>query len=317
MTAVLLRTVNLDSWPPGLYRDEAFNGLDALELLDGDLAVFFTANNGREPLYIYLTAVSVGLFGRSVVAVRLTAAVVGSLMTLLLYKLGRTWFGWRVGLLAAWLWAITLWPMHLSRVGLRPILLPAVLVLTFWLGTEAYRRQRRGWWLAAGLAYGLGYYTYLAIRFTPLLLLAVAAFLLWRGQRERIVAGAGWFVLGTAVALLPLALFYAQSPDLLLGRTGQVSIFNPAINNGDFWARCCGRWGGRWDCLSGRATRFCATIRQDGRCSIGSWQFLFCSGWFTVCDSGASPRRQPSCCGRLLCLASLFWRKMPPTFCGR
>jgi Dolichyl-phosphate-mannose-protein mannosyltransferase len=239
-TAVLLRFVNLGTWPPGLYRDEAFNGLDALQLLDGKWTPFFTTNNGREPFYIYLTALAVGFFGRSVLAVRLAAAVVGSLTTWLAYRLGRTWFGWRVGLLMAWLWAITLWPVHLSRVGLRTILLPAALTLTFWLGTEAYRRQRLSgqlprWWLAAGLAYGLGFYTYLAIRFTPLLLLAMGAFLLWRGKRQRLLAGVGWFLLGTAVSLLPLSLFYLQNPDLLLGRTGQVSIFNPTINGGDFW----------------------------------------------------------------------------------
>ncbi|MCB8949102.1 MAG: glycosyltransferase family 39 protein [Ardenticatenaceae bacterium] len=234
-TAVFLRVYNLGSWPPGLYRDEAFNGLDALRVLDGNPALFFTANNGREPLYITLTALSVALFGRTVLAVRLAAALVGSITTWLVYKLGRSWFGWRVGLLAAWLWAITLWPVHLSRLGLRTILLPAVLALAFWLGTEAYRRNQPRWWLAAGAAYGLGFYTYLAIRFTPLLLLAFGAFLLWRGQRERLRQGAGWFLLGTAVLLLPLAFFYLQNPDLLLGRTDQVSILNSTINGGDLW----------------------------------------------------------------------------------
>lgn len=234
-TAVFLRLYNLGNWPPGLYRDEAFNGLDALRVLDGEISVFFTANNGREPLYIFLTALSVALFGRTVLAVRLAAAVVGSLTTVLVYQLGRSWFGWRVGLLAAWLWAITLWPIHLSRLGLRTILLPAALALAFWLGTEAYRRNQPRWWLAAGVVYGLGFYTYLAIRFTPLLLLALGVFLLWRGQRARLRRGLGWFVLGTAVTLFPLALFYLQNPDLLLGRTDQVSILNPAINHGDFW----------------------------------------------------------------------------------
>lgn len=234
-TAVFLRLYQLGHWPPGLYRDEAFNGLDALRVLQGDLAIFFTANNGREPLYIYLTALSIALLGRTVLALRLAAAVVGSLTTGLVYQLGRSWFGWRVGLLAAWLWAITLWPIHLSRLGLRIILLPAVLALAFWLGTEAYRRRGPRWWLAAGAAYGLGFYTYLAIRFTPLLLLAVGALVLWRGDRVRLRRGAGWFVVGTAVILFPLSLFYLQNPDLLLGRTGQVSILNPAINGGDLW----------------------------------------------------------------------------------
>jgi 4-amino-4-deoxy-L-arabinose transferase-like glycosyltransferase len=245
-TAVFLRVYQLGSWPPGLYRDEAFNGLDALRVLDGEWALFFTANNGREPLYITLTALSIALFGRTVLAVRLVAAVVGSLTTWLVYKLGRSWFGWRVGLLAAWLWAITLWPVHLSRLGLRTILLPAVLALTFWLGTEAYRRHKAGWWLAAGAAYGLGFYTYLAIRFTPLLLLALGAFLLWQGRRDWLRRGAGWFLLGTAVILLPLAFFYLQNPDMLLGRTGQVSIFSPTINGGDFWGTL---WRQIWQTL--------------------------------------------------------------------
>ncbi|MAU01339.1 MAG: hypothetical protein CL608_29715 [Anaerolineaceae bacterium] len=245
-TAVFLRVYNLANWPPGLYRDEAFNGLDALHVLDGEPTVFFTANNGREPLYIMLTALSVALFGRTVLAVRLVAAVAGSLTTLLVYRLGLSWFGWRVGLLAAWLWAITLWPVHLSRLGLRTILLPAVLALAFWLGTEAYRRNQPRWWLAAGAAYGLGFYTYLAIRFTPLLLLVLGAFLLWRGQRARLRRGVGWFVLGTAVTLLPLAIFYLQNPDLLLGRTDQVSILNPAINHGDFWGTL---WRHTWQSL--------------------------------------------------------------------
>ena len=57
--------------PPGLYHDEAYNGLDALRVLDGDLSLFFSANNGREPAFIYLIGISVGMLGRSPFAVRL------------------------------------------------------------------------------------------------------------------------------------------------------------------------------------------------------------------------------------------------------
>ncbi len=77
--AAALRLVALDRWPPGLYHDEAFNGLDALRVLQGDTPIFFTANNGREPLFIYLQALSVALFGRSPGALRLVSAIVGTL----------------------------------------------------------------------------------------------------------------------------------------------------------------------------------------------------------------------------------------------
>ena len=70
----LLRFWLLDQIPPGLFRDEAHNGLDALKVLQGDHALFFPANNGREPFYIYLTALAVALFGQTTFAVRAAAA---------------------------------------------------------------------------------------------------------------------------------------------------------------------------------------------------------------------------------------------------
>ena len=163
--AAFLRLWQLDAFPAGLYRDEAFNGLDALAVLDGDHAFFFTANNGREPGYIYLTAVSIALFGRSLFAVRFAAAIIGTLTTLLVYKLATSWFDRLAGIFTAFIWATTVWTIHLSRIGLRTILLVACLTLMFWLATEAYQRQKIWLWLLAGFVYGLGFYTYLAIRF--------------------------------------------------------------------------------------------------------------------------------------------------------
>jgi 4-amino-4-deoxy-L-arabinose transferase-like glycosyltransferase len=238
LTAVLLRFYQLGEWPPGLYRDEAYNGLDALNVRDGQHALFFAANNGREPAYIYLSALMFGLFGPSVWALRLGAALVGSLTTIPVFLLGRSWFGLRVGLLVAWLWAITLWPVHLSRIGLRAVLLVPCLTLAFWLGTRAYRHGLRHDWLLAGLVYGLAFYTYLAVRLTPLVLAGLGLYLLLtrREQIGRLLRGWGWFGLGTAVTLTPLLILYLQQPELVLGRTGQVSILNEAVHQGNLLA---------------------------------------------------------------------------------
>ncbi len=242
-TAVFLRFYQLGTFPPGLYRDEAFNGLDALGVLNGHFdrlsasrfPLFFPANNGREPAYIYLTALFINWLGRTPLAVRMGAAIVGSATCWLTYKLATEWFNQRIGLLAAWLWAITLWPVHLSRIGFRTILLPFGLALTFWLGILAYRKQKSWLWLLAGMAYGFAFYTYLAVRMTPLLLLMLLIFLWWRGRWEWVWPGLIWFGVGTAVILLPWAFLFLQQPELILGRTGQVSIFSPQINGGDLW----------------------------------------------------------------------------------
>ncbi len=45
--ALAVRLWQLDALPPGVYRDEAINGLDALRVIAGERPIFFTANNGR------------------------------------------------------------------------------------------------------------------------------------------------------------------------------------------------------------------------------------------------------------------------------
>jgi 4-amino-4-deoxy-L-arabinose transferase-like glycosyltransferase len=97
LIAATLRFWQLGQIPPGLYRDEALNGLDALNVLAGKHSVFFAANNGREPIYIYLTAISIAIFGRSAMAVRLAAAVVGTFTTWITYQLAKSWFGCQRG----------------------------------------------------------------------------------------------------------------------------------------------------------------------------------------------------------------------------
>ena len=238
LVAAFLRVWQLDSIPAGLYRDEAFNGLDALNLLDGAHALFFPANNGREPAYIYLTALNVALWGKTAWAVRFTAALSGTLTTYVVYLLSKSW--WRnetIGLLSAWLWATTVWPIHLSRIGLRPILLIPLFTLALWLATQAYRRRHNTLWFLAGIVYGLGFYTYLASRLTPAFLL-VAIVWLWWTQRQQFPAlwrGLLWAGLGLTLTLIPWALLALNQPDILLGRTGQVSILHPDINGGNMW----------------------------------------------------------------------------------
>lgn len=231
-----LRFWQLGDLPPGLYRDEAFNGLDALGILNGDHALFFETNNGREPGYIYLSSIAVKIFGNTPLAIRLTAAVVGTLTIPAVYALAQSWYDQLVGLFAAWLWAVTLWPIHISRVGLRIVLAIPVIVLALWLGTWAYRsvdfKKARWFWLLAGAFTGLGFYTYLTARLFPAVLLCIIGYL-WLTKRPVPWHGLATALVGSIVIMLPLFSLWINQPELLGGRTGQVSILNPLINQGD------------------------------------------------------------------------------------
>ncbi len=223
--------------PPGLYHDEAFNGLDALGVLQGHFPLYFAANNGREPLFLYLIAAAVGLLGRTPLAVRLPAFFVGFLTLAATYDLARVLFSRRVGRWALAVLAVTFWHIHLSRMGFRAVLLPLFTALFLAQAVRGVKTGRTRHWVAAGAFYGGMWYTYMAARFTPVALGTVLAFVLWSRRRESLAhwRGVALFCAAALLVLLPLGIYALQYPEIVLARTGQVTIFSPVINNGDFW----------------------------------------------------------------------------------
>lgn len=237
-----LRLVGLGRVPPGLYHDEAFNGLDALRVLAGDLPLFFAGNHGREPFFLYVMAAAVGALGRTPIAVRMPAALCGTLTIPATYAMTRSWFSRHTALLSASILSITVWHIQLSRVGFRAVTLPlATACFIAWLG-RAFRLRTPLSWLFSGMLYGFLFYTYVAARFTPVALFLFAVCLLAQGHAHQLWPGALHFALGAVVALMPLGIFAVNHWDTVMGRPAQVSILNPAIHGGDVWgtlARHC------------------------------------------------------------------------------
>ena len=236
-TAAALRLWALGSVPPGLYHDEAFNGLDALAVLEGKRPLFFEANNGREPLFIYLVALSVAVLGRSSGAIRIVAAVLGTLTIPATYLMAKAMFNRRMGLLAATITGFTLWHVNLSRIGFRAVAMPLFVALTLWQLWLGLKRGNQWHFLIGGGLYGLTFYTYLAARFTIVALTAFGLYLVLTEKRtvRKWKQGALAFVLVALAVLIPLMVYVATHWDAFLKRVGQVSIFNSAINKGDFW----------------------------------------------------------------------------------
>jgi len=230
-----LRFLSLGHIPPGLYHDEAFNGLDALQVLGGDFPIYFAANHGREPLFLYLIAATVGILGRTPGAVRLAAAICGTLTVPATYLMTRAWFGRGTALLSTAIISTTLWHVQLSRVGFRAVMLPLAIALLIWSGARAFRSRRPGIWLLTGVLYGITWYTYLAARFTPIALLGLAAYLLFTRQLDRLWPGVLYFGLGALATLTPLGVYAVQHWDVVMGRPAQVSVLNPVVHQGDVW----------------------------------------------------------------------------------
>lgn len=236
VAGVALRLWGLNATPPGLYQDEAYYGIDAVNTARGDWQLYYPANNGREPLYIYLTAISVSLLGRTPLAERLPSALIGIALIPATYALGRALFNRRLALLAAAFVAFTFWPLALSRVGFRVGTLPLVAALSVACAAHGWRARRLGPMALGGALFGLLAYTYLSARFAPLALIAFGIF--WYSARRPTIfplrEGAAFFVPAVIVAA-PLAMVFISQPTLLMGRAEQVSIFSPAVNHGNMW----------------------------------------------------------------------------------
>ncbi len=246
--AAFLRLSALDRLPPGLYHDEAYNGLDALGVLRGHTPIFFEANNGREPLFIYLTAISVGILGRSPGALRIVSAALGTLTVPAVYWLGHELFNRRVGLLSALLVTTTVWTLNLSRVAFRAVSMPLLAAMSLALLWNGLRHRRLARMALSGAVYGLSLYTYLAARFSAVaLLLFIIYTLLWHRSSFWL---RGWliFALSSMVVVLPLGIYFLTHWQETMGRAAQVSIFNASISGGDLWGNLLRH---TWRALSG------------------------------------------------------------------
>lgn len=236
------------AFPPGLYRDEAFYGLDGRATLTDGPRLWYPANNGREPLFVWLVALSEWAAAPSptastsarIAAVRLPALAASVVLVAALFALAARLAGRRAGLVAAFLVAVLPWATLLGRTGLRAGLLPPVLALAAAATLRGLAAGDRGdgraagrWVVGGGALAGLALSTYTAARALPIAVLLALGLSRWaagrsgRHGRPRTVRSARLAARWTAaavIAALPLAVAVVRTPGALLGRLRQVAV---------------------------------------------------------------------------------------------
>ena len=235
--AFFLRLHLLPSVPFGWHHDEATKGLMARDVLAGKYhPVFFSAFTGREALYVYLEAGAFALFGEGMFAGRLLSAFVGVLTVATTYALGKALCGRRVGILAAAMFAVSLWHLIASRNGYRAVIQPLVQLPALWFLFRGWRSERRRWsFVVAGLFLGLTQYTYTAARAFPVLVVAVVFFALILAPSLIIRRWASLvsMFLVALVVFAPLGVYFYRHPIDFYGRAVQISVFTPEWAGGN------------------------------------------------------------------------------------
>jgi 4-amino-4-deoxy-L-arabinose transferase-like glycosyltransferase len=248
LLAFCFRTHELTGLGLGLEHDEVAEWQIADSIRHGENALFFKEAYGQEPLFLYLMAGSITLFGDNVFAIRFTSVFVAMLTLAASYRLLRRVFSPTVALVALAGMSIALWPVFWGRVGLRAMTLPLMLALGFdwlWRGLIAEKQiegkregENEGFtssrrlsiprslhpFIIAGVFFGLSAYTYLSSRALPILLIIFAFYLALFARKKMIGKWRGLFVcfIVAGLVVLPLVIALLTQPDLQF-RVSEVS----------------------------------------------------------------------------------------------
>ena len=219
--AAWLRVYRLAELPPGLWVDEALNGVQAVQIAQhGQPLVALPPEDVRTGLgagFVDVAALAFAFRDPSdgPYALRAVAAALGTAGVAAVAGLASALYGARAAVVATGWLAVSQWHLNYSRWGEMPILSPLVETLVvFGLATGLRARGWRSWggYLAAGLFAGAGLYTYQTFRLLVVLAGAAALLLALRHPRVVVEQGAKMaaaFVLACVVAG-PM-LYYAVS----------------------------------------------------------------------------------------------------------
>lgn len=248
--AVCFRCYQIE--PPGLWGDDAINGLLAYDVLDGVI---------RSPLQLvdhsfstfhafsnYLIAGSFLLWGANPLSIRVPGIIANLLAVPLLYGIVSPLFGPRAALIAALFFASSPFELGHAKSLLQNVLGQSFALAGLCLLVQGALRGRPWMLIAAAIPVALALYTYHAAKMVPL----IAAFALWqvlRIARARGVArgriamvAAGTFALCAG----PAVMSYIAHPDALTGRLSGTGLWGTINAAGTLWPL----WDSVWRTLS-------------------------------------------------------------------
>lgn len=205
--ALLMRTVNLENVPYLFDQDEAMFPEEGVGWLRNNFLTspFAPGVLSWVRLYQILIGFSVGLFGPTVTAARLWAAIFSALTVVFLYLLGRELGGWRLGLASALF--MLAWSFHVQfgRLALNQPGDPLFAVIAFYLLLRGLRRGSTVDFALSGMALGMTQIFYIGGRAIPFVMLGLIG---WLWLRERPIIARQW----RQLLILPAAAFVILLP---------------------------------------------------------------------------------------------------------
>ncbi len=225
----LLLAYDLENIPPGFHGDEGESGMQALKILQGQIPGLISVGWYHQPKLAFAWhAVTMKIFGHTVFGLRMSSVIVGTLTLIPLYFLTRLLFGKRVALLATLLLSLSHWHIALNRIGINYTQTTLLEVTGFYFLFRGLRSKNILYFMASGLAVGMGLYLYFASRLVPFIIAAfiLLGILLERGSWSQYKYGFVALFLAAALVFAPLALYFLEHPHQFISRTQSVFLFS-------------------------------------------------------------------------------------------
>lgn len=240
LIASFLRLYKLSTVPPHLTPDEASLGYNAYSILKtgrdeyGTLLpiIFKSFGDWKPGFYIYTAVPAIALLGLNEFAVRLPSVIAGVITVWLLYKIVNSLFaGSRLkifgknidlGIVAAFLLAISPWHLHFSR-GAWEVNLSFTLTLAGMLFFLRSMKEKPKLLILSALFFGLTLVTYQGAKLSSLIVLVILVATNYKKVIKMIMNNTSTFVRSTVIGLivsLPVIISMFQ------GKTGRLEVFS-------------------------------------------------------------------------------------------
>ena len=248
IVGIFTRFIAIDKVPIGMHVDEAGMAYDAYcianygtDRYNNPYPVYMiNYGGGQSPLYTYLAAILIKIFGFSLFIIRMPAFIFSILYIVIAYLITKEFKNKKLAVLIEFLIVICPWHFMQSRWGLDCNLMSALMLLSIYLLLKA---KKAIGYILAGISFGITLYSYaVSYLIIPAFLLLILIYLLYTKKiKIRNIIALGIPIAILAIPLIlnllvnkdiikPINLGFISMPHLGYYRGDEISVKNILSN---------------------------------------------------------------------------------------
>lgn len=228
-----LRLYNIQSFPYGLWLDEAFTVKNSIELIEGTrLTQLFSYTPLLEVdwvktanLYLYWVYLTTWLSGFSYLGVKLISVLPSIVTIFASFFLFKNLYNIRAAFIGMFFVAICQWSLTIDRWGWDEVLMTALTIVTFYFFTTALNQNKKLYFALAGLSMGVCLYTYIASRliFGVIIIYLIIRCIFNKEFFQKFKKGIAVFFITVILIYGPTIPFFIKDPKAFFVRVKQLA----------------------------------------------------------------------------------------------